>query len=369
MNNSEVLLSVRNLGMFFNVGSGRTEALSDVSFDIMRAEVFGLVGESGSGKTTTGRCIIGIYRPTAGEVYFGGEKIRAGTQTYKKRIAELKERGRVEFRRLLEDTKEHPDHRDANRKRWYDVNKNLQEEIAVQRDLICEAKRLSKGRQDPRIQMIFQDPAASLNPRMTVGEIVAEGLIARGMKDKAEIDAMVDKALVSVGLSPSHRSRYPHEFSGGQKQRIGIARAVIMRPELLIADEPVSALDVSVQAQVINLLCDLAQSLSLSVLFIAHDLSVVRHISDRVGVMYRGRIVELAPTEELFLHPCHPYTRSLLSAIPLPDPKRERERKTPSLSFEDDGKEREFREISQGHYVLATEEEAGNYREDISGHE
>ncbi len=362
--NDDVLLSVRDLCMHFGNRAGGNDALRDVSFDIMRAEIFGLVGESGSGKTTTGRCITGIYTPTSGEVYFNREKIRAGVGAYKRRLNKLKVRRRVAFSRLLDGIKSGYCGVLEGVKAWRKVNKDLQIKQKEERMLISEAAKLSARRSIPGIQMIFQDPAASLNPRMTVGEIVAEGLIARGVADGEERDRMIDEALLSVGLSPSYRSRYPHEFSGGQKQRIGIARAVIMRPELLIADEPVSALDVSVQAQVINLLLDLAHTLSLSVLFIAHDLSVVRHACDRVGVMYRGRLVEIAPTEELFANPAHPYTRSLLCAIPRPDPMRERGRHVDSHRPEIDGASRSLLQISEGHLVLATKEEIEAYKRD-----
>lgn len=219
------------------------------------------------------------------------------------------------------------------------------------------------------IQMIFQDPIASLDPRMTVREIIAEGLIIRGIKDKEYIDEQVYRVLDLVGLRPEHAGRYPHEFSGGQRQRIGIARAIILRPELIIADEPISALDVSIQAQVINLLNDLRKRLSLTILFIAHDLSVVKYFSDRIGVMYFGKLVELAPSDELFAHPLHPYTRSLLSAIPLPDPAYEKMRKrivyNPLAEHDYSVDKPVMREVEPGHFVYCNEAEFDRYRSQI----
>ena len=244
---------------------------------------------------------------------------------------------------------------------YKNVNNDLQLQLKNERTRLRALLAMCNSCIRSEIQMIFQDPSASLNLRMTVGESVREGLIASGIKDLSEIEKRVDEALLVVGLSPRDKGRYPHEFSGGQRQRIGIARAVIMQPELLIADEPVSALDVSVQAQVINLLEDLARELSLSVLFIAHDLAVVRHISDRIGVMYKGRLVELGETEEIFKNPCHPYTRSLLSAMPLADPILESARVRTVYSDADDGAERKFTDIGGGHFVLASDAEVKEY--------
>ena len=220
------------------------------------------------------------------------------------------------------------------------------------------------------IQMIFQDPIASLDPRMTVRDIIAEGLIIRGIKDKEYIDQQVYKMLDLVGLVQEHASRYPHEFSGGQRQRIGIARAIIMNPKLIIADEPISALDVSIQAQVINLLNELSEKMGLTVLFIAHDLAVVKYISNRIAVMYFGKIVELATSDELFKHPLHPYTRSLLSAIPLPDPISEKNRKrivyNPMLDHNYSVEQPTMREVSPGHFVLCNSEEFEKYQKEIA---
>jgi peptide/nickel transport system ATP-binding protein len=265
------LLQVRNLCKHFPIMSkgfarkriGAVKAVDDVSFDLRRGETLGLVGESGSGKTTCARAILRALAPTSGQALFHSD-------------------GKTVDLAALPD------------------------------------KELKPLRQ--KMQMIFQDPFSSLNPRMTVGDIVAEPLVIHGLANGQEMEDRVVEMLVKVGLKPEHRQRYPHAFSGGQRQRIGIARALIMKPDLVVADEAVSALDVSVQAQVINLLADLQDELKLTYIFVAHDLSVVRHICDRVAVMYAGKIVELAPTEELFENPKHPYTKALLSAVPSVDP-------------------------------------------------
>lgn len=361
----ETLLSVRSLGKVFRTSGAEHEALSGVSLDIMRGEIFGLVGESGSGKSTLGRTVMGIYEPSAGEVYFLGRRIRAGAEEHERRVREVKVRGRVEFLRLIRAVLSSPGKLKEHLKSYKNVNKDLNIKIKNAKEELARARAHSRGRVEPKMQMIFQDPSASLNPRMTVGESVAEGLIALGISDREERDRRVDEALRAVGMSPRDKGRYPHEFSGGQRQRIGIARAVVMSPELLIADEPVSALDVSVQAQVINLLEDLAAEMSLSVLFIAHDLSVVRHISDRIGVMYKGRLVELAPTEELFCNPLHPYTRSLLSAMPTADPILERGRVRDVYVEEPTSDERRFCDLGGGHFVLGTEAELKKYNTEV----
>ena len=221
-----------------------------------------------------------------------------------------------------------------------------------------------------RMQMIFQDPIASINPRMTVREIIAEGLIIRGVKDREYINRKVNEMLELVGLVPEHADRYPHEFSGGQRQRIGIARAIVMEPSLIIADEPISALDVSIQAQVINLLNDLRERMGLTIMFIAHNLSVVKYFSDRIAVMYFGHIVELATSEELFAHPLHPYTKSLLSAIPYPDPHYEKTRKrieyVPAKAHDYSTDKPSLREISPGHWIHCNEAEYQQYLKEIA---
>ena len=267
------LLSARNLKKHFAIRGGlfsreinRLHAVDGVSLDIAAGETLGLVGESGCGKSTTGRCILRLIEPSSGEIWFQG--------------------------------------RDVTR---------------------LDGEELRQMRRD--MQIIFQDPFASLNPRHTVGGIIGEALVIHGLaKSRAELDDRVVQLLETVGLQPDHRRRFPHEFSGGQRQRIGIARALAVQPKLIICDEPVSALDVSSQAQVINLLEDLQEKFSLTYLFIAHDLSVVEHISDRVAVMYLGRVVEIAPARELYDNPRHPYTEALLSAVPIPDPKVKRKR-------------------------------------------
>ena len=270
---AEALLRVKNLRKYFPIRGGlfsrevaRVHAVDDVSFDIYRGETLGLVGESGCGKSTTGRAILRLIEPTAGEVAFDGKNVTA-----------------LDKRAL----------------------RNLRKEM----------------------QIIFQDPYASLNPRMTVGSIIGEALVIHKLAaTKREREERVVKLLETVGLSADHLRRYPHEFSGGQRQRIGIARSLAVNPKFIVADEPVSALDVSIQAQIINLLEDLQKQFGLTYLFIAHDLSVVEHISTRVAVMYLGKIVELAPAKELYTNPKHPYTEALLSAVPIPDPTVKRKR-------------------------------------------
>ena len=288
----ETLLQVNGLKKYFRLGKTVLKAVDGVSLRLQKGGAFGLVGESGSGKTTTGRAIVGLYEPTDGEILFEGKEIS----------------------RL----------RGAERRR---------------------AAR--------EMQMIFQDPVSSLDPRMTVGEIVAEGLRISGERRREVIRKAVEETLLKVGILPKYAGRYPHEFSGGQRQRIGIARAIIMKPKLLIADEPVSALDVSVQAQVINLLTELKETMGLTVLFIAHDLSVVKYFCDEIAVMYRGKIVEQASSQELFKNPLHPYTQSLLSAIPLPDPALKG--KTKRIVFDGENWEKEgagmrLMEIKKGHH-------------------
>ena len=305
--NREVLLSVKNMSVCFGKGKHLFKAVDNVSFDIYKGETFGLVGESGSGKTTIGRTIIRINPTTSGEIFFKGEKING----------------------------------------------------KISRELDRRVTR--------EIQMIFQDPMASLNERAKVDYIVSEGLLSSGEKlPEAERRARVEKALSEVGLLPEFASRFPHEFSGGQRQRIGVARALIMQPDFVIADEPISALDVSIRAQVLNLLSDLQQERGLTYLFISHDLSVMRFICDRIAVIHKGVLVELAETEKLFAHPLHPYTRALLSAIPLPDPAREKNKKLEvydPTQHDYSVDKPSWVEIEEGHMIWGNEKESGKYRE------
>ena len=299
----EVLLALRNVDIRF----GEKYAVKGASFDIYKGETFSLVGESGSGKTTIGRAILGITPTAGGEILYKGENICG-------RLPKQKERELVR-----------------------------------------------------QIQMVFQDPAASLNERATVEQIVSEGLRNFHLyEDEADRRRKVEKIMGEVGLLPEHLSRYPHEFSGGQRQRIGIARAMVMEPELVIADEPISALDVSIRAQVLNLMKRLQRSHGITYLFIAHDLSVVRHISDRIGVIYQGKIVEIAEAEELFRHPMHPYTRSLLSAVPIPDPVLEKNKVLlgydPTI-HDYEGQTPELADIGGGHLVYGSQAELAAYQE------
>ncbi len=385
----ETLLRVEHLCQYF----GPNRAVDDVSFDIKKGEVFGLVGESGCGKTTTGRSIIKLYNITSGDIYFKGVRIGAGILAHERRIEEAtaayKEAQKAGVPNLAERKRELDDLIAAERveiaKARYD-QKNCDKEFSAK--MVAEVKahyeplmanasdevkktykndlrKAKKAKIATQIQMIFQDPIASLDPRMTVREIIAEGLVIRGERNRAVIDEKVYKMLELVGLVREHADRYPHEFSGGQRQRIGVARAIIMNPELIIADEPVSALDVSIQAQVINLLNDLRHDLGLTILFIAHDLSVVKYFSDRIGVMYFGKMVELATSDELFKNPLHPYTRSLLSAIPLPDPIYEKNRKRivykPLEEHDYTVDQPTFREVSPGHFVMCNNAEYEKY--------
>ncbi|MBE6684129.1 MAG: ABC transporter ATP-binding protein [Ruminococcaceae bacterium] len=365
----EVLLKVEELSQHF----GPLKAVDKVSFEVKKGEVFGLVGESGCGKTTTGRTIIRLYNPTGGNVYFKGQRIGAGTLGYKEAMSNAKKTADEKIAELEADSAANPQNQAENSIAIQNISDELKKEIAELKMEMAKAKRENKKVDRDlvtQIQMIFQDPVASLNPRMTVREIISEGMVVKGIKDKEYIDEQVYDVLDKVGLVREHAGRYPHEFSGGQKQRIGIARSVVMRPEMIIADEPVSALDVSVQAQVINLLNDLREELGLTILFIAHDLSVVKYFSDRIGVMYFGKMVELADADELFRHPMHPYTRSLLSAIPLPDPNYEKTRRRityePLRDHDYSVEQPSFREVLPGHFVLCSDSEEEKYRRESS---
>ena len=291
--NRKKLIEVKHLKQYFGSKKNVVKAIDDISFDIFEGETFGLVGESGSGKSTTGRALLRLYKPTDGEILFEG-----------KDIANLKK-----GKELLEFRKE--------------------------------------------AQMIFQDPYASLDGRMKVRDIIAEGIDIHGLaKTAEERDAMVDELLETVGLNKEHANRYPHEFSGGQRQRIGIARALAVNPKFIVCDEAISALDVSIQAQIVNLLKRLQKEIGLTYLFIAHDLSMVKYISDRIAVMYRGRLVEMGSAECVYNNPQHPYTKSLLSAIPLPDPREEKNRKRLVYKGEEFSDKASLQEVEPGHFVL-----------------
>ena len=306
----EKLIELKDLQISFGTGRKKFVAVDHVNFDIYKGETFSLVGESGSGKTTIGRAILRINPTSAGDIYFKGQKINGK------------------------------------------ISKELDTEVIR------------------KCQMIFQDPMASLNERAKVDYIVSEGLINFHLyKDEKEREEKVQKVLREVGLLPEFASRFPHEFSGGQRQRIGIARALIMEPEIIVADEPISALDVSIRAQVLNLLNRLKKDRGLTYLFIAHDLSVVRFISDRIAVIHKGRIVELAESEELFRHPLHPYTKALLSAVPIPDPEIEKKKKLivydPSVHDYSVDKPI-WEEILPGHFVYGNQRELDQYRNEIA---
>ncbi|HHW5084921.1 TPA: ABC transporter ATP-binding protein [Staphylococcus aureus] len=308
MKNDEVLLSIKNLKQYFNAGKkNEVRAIENISFEIYKGETLGLVGESGCGKSTTGKSIIKLNDITSGEILYEG----------------------------------------------IDIQK-----IRKRKDLLKFNKK---------IQMIFQDPYASLNPRLKVMDIVAEGIdIHHLATDKRDRKKRVYDLLETVGLSKEHANRYPHEFSGGQRQRIGIARALAVEPEFIIADEPISALDVSIQAQVVNLLLKLQREKGITFLFIAHDLSMVKYISDRIAVMHFGKIVEIGPAEEIYQNPLHDYTKSLLSAIPQPDPESERSRKRFSYIHDEANNHlRQLHEIRPQHFVFSTEEEAARLRKNL----
>ncbi|MBQ3227739.1 MAG: ATP-binding cassette domain-containing protein [Clostridia bacterium] len=394
-NHNEVLLKVDHLCQYFRMGRKDLKAVDDVSFEIRKGEAFGLVGESGCGKTTTGRSIIKLYDITSGNVYFKGQRVAAGTRSYKDAIKKAKtdlEAGKItksEYTEIVAKNKQmileaKSNHKDVDKqhsaamvaalKKEYDekfkeASGDPEKLKVLGKEYKNKLRVAKKSKLITQIQMIFQDPIASLDPRMTVRDIIAEGLIINGITDKEYINQKVYEILETVGLVREHADRYPHEFSGGQRQRIGIARAVVMQPEMIIADEPISALDVSIQAQVINLLNDLRDQLGLTILFIAHDLSVVKYFSDRIGVMYFGKMVELADSDELFKNPLHPYTRSLLSAIPLPDPIYEKQRVrvtyNPLEEHDYSVDAPSFREIAPGHFVHCNDAEEEKYKQMI----
>ncbi|WDV44439.1 ATP-binding cassette domain-containing protein [Clostridiaceae bacterium M8S5] len=297
-NDREIILSIKNLKQYFKIPNATIRAVDNISFNIYKGEVLGIVGESGSGKSTTGRSIIRLYKPIEGEIIFKG--------------------------------------------------KNISGKIDKKTNTMLRKK----------MQMIFQDPIASLNPRMKVLDIIAEGLDIHEKISDVERKERVYEILEVVGLNKEHANRYPHEFSGGQRQRIGVARAIIMNPEFIIADEPISALDVSIQAQIVNLMRKLQKERGLTYMFIAHDLSMVKYISDRIAVMHLGHIVEIGDSDSIYNNPIHPYTKSLLSAIPLPDPQYEKNRKRLIYNAKpSDYVNREYKSVSYSHVVLANDDE------------
>lgn len=387
----EIVLQLKNVRQYFRSGYGKkkvvVKAVHNVSFEVFKGEVFGLVGESGCGKTTTGRSIIKLYNITDGDIIFKGERISSGNRGKYIRIKEihkeLKEKS-VEHKDLISEMKGELTLVDESSSDYENIQNNMRQAEKEYNEFVAERKaeivdlkeqmklsdkdNIRKSHLMNKMQMIFQDPIDSLNPRMTVKEIVAEGLIINGEKDDKFITEEVERVLGLVGLLPEHANRYPHEFSGGQRQRIGIARALIVNPELIIADEPISALDVSIQAQVINLLNDIREKFNLTILFIAHNLSVVKYFCDRIAVMYFGRIVEVATAEELFKNPLHPYTKSLLSAVPLPDPDYEKGRTrvtyNPALRKFTVDKPRMI-EIKPGHFVYGSNDEIAKYTKEL----
>lgn len=380
-------LSVRHLKQYFSFGHGKnafkTKAVHDVSFDIMKGECFGLVGESGCGKTTTGRSLIRLYHITSGSIYFEGYRISAGKRWNEKEIKWSRVKGNQKIKELCHDYKLKIE-AESDEAKKETLQKELDAKVKEIRDHVLEIKneqkeQIAQIKYDnkhvdrklmSKMQMIFQDPVDSLDPRMTVEDIIQEGLKIQGEHNRFANSQKVAEVLERVGLIPEYASRYPHEFSGGQRQRIGIARALVMNPQFLICDEPISALDVSIRAQIINLLNELKEEMGLTILFIAHDLSVVKYFCDRIGVMYFGQLVELASSDELFKHPLHPYTNALLSAIPKPDPISEKKRQRivykPQEVHDYSVDKPELVEIVPGHFVLANKAELKQYKEKIA---
>ena len=386
LRDQNIILSVRHLKMFFKLGTWpdyvKLKAVHDISFDIKEKETFGIVGESGCGKSTTGRCIIHLYNITSGSVYYKGYRIGAGDRWNKKEIKYSRIHANESIKRLQTELKEKLEKVSSEEEKkalTEKYNKQIAEIRERNNKVVAEQKAKIKqihhdNSHAPRkllneIQMIFQDPVDSLDPRMTVEDIIQEGLKIQGHRNARDNHQKTVDILEKVGLVPEHASRYPHEFSGGQRQRIGIARALIMNPKILICDEPISALDVSIRAQIINLLNDLKEEMQITMIFIAHDLSTVKYFCDRIAVMYYGNMVELATSDELFKHPLHPYTKSLLSAIPQPNPlsekRRERITYNPMMAHDYSKQKPTFREILPGHFVLCNDEEFAKYLEEI----
>ena len=422
----DVILRVVNLKQHFKTGVGKykiyNKAVDGVSFDVKKGEVFSLVGESGCGKTTTGRTIMKIYKPTDGEVYLLGKRIVAGyaglkeenkqlkvdLKEFKKEVnsdetlqpeekkAKIAERV-LEVKTQIKDNKIEINERKLDQKSKYRPDKEsvelIKEEVQIK---IAELKAMLENETDQekikeindelvhqetlpkffnrpllnQIQMVFQDPIDSLNPRMSVKDIIAESLYINGIRNEKIVLDKVFEVLKLVGLQPNHIDHYPHEFSGGQRQRIGVARAIISEPKLIIADEPISALDVSIQAQIINLLNELREKLGLTIVFIAHDLSVVKFLSDKVAIMYYGKIVEMGTKEKIFNRPLHPYTLSLISSIPMPDPNYEKQR-GPNIRY--NPRQHDYstdlpslREIEPDHFIYANDKEFKEYQKRLN---